>query len=51
MQAVYKVEDDLFQTKLSSKSGYYNLAILHSFSLMDITNIVNELLQRNLVKD
>ena len=32
MQAFYKVEDDLFQTKLSSKSGYYNLTMFHSLS-------------------
>ena len=42
MQALYKVKDDLFQVKLSFKSEYYNLTLLHSFSLMDITNIVQE---------
>ena len=41
MQAHYKVKDNLFQVKLFSKIGYYNLALLHSLSLMDITNEIS----------
>ena len=37
MQALYNVEDDLFQAKLSFKSIYYNLPLLHSFYIFDIT--------------